>query len=108
MQIMIDISEEVYKEIQDGKMYRSVYDIPQESVKAIKNGTPLPKGHGRLIDADSCLKKAWHNFYSHEDEMEKKDEDYLPIHRLYEQNGFEICQQTIVNAQTVIESDKGE
>lgn len=55
-----------------------------------------------------AVKKTWHNFYNHEDEMEKKDEDYLPIHRLYEQNGFEICQQTIVNAKTVIESDKGE
>lgn len=43
MQIMIDIPDEAYKEIQDGKMYRSVYDIPQESVKAIKKWYTSPE-----------------------------------------------------------------
>lgn len=72
----------------------------------IRNGIPLPKGHGRLIDADKTIATAWTNFYKHEDEWEKKDNDYLPIGRMYDQNGFECCQQTIVNAPTVIEADK--
>lgn len=48
MQIVIDIPEEEYEEI-----------INREDcglhvlTKAIANGTPLPKGHGRLIDADA-------------------------------------------------------
>ena len=37
---------------------------------------------------------------------EEKDEDYVPLHRFYDQNGFECCQQTIVNAPTIIEADK--
>ena len=66
------------------------------------------QGHGRLIDADRTLATAWTNFYKHEDEWEKKDNDYLPIGRFYDQNGFECCQQTIVNAPTIIEADKAE
>ena len=50
MQIIIEIDEETYKDIKRGKIYSSYRDVPQESVVAIANGTPLPKGHGRLIE----------------------------------------------------------
>ena len=53
MQIVIEIDEETYKDIKRGKIYSSYRDVPQESVVAIANGTPLPEGHGRLIDADA-------------------------------------------------------
>lgn len=47
MQIVIDIPEEYYNGIKS---------IPDNQCDAdmliIKYGTPLPKGHGRLIDAD--------------------------------------------------------
>ena len=46
MQILIDISEGDYRKVQDGRASVSMMR------KAIRNGTPLPKGHGRLIDAD--------------------------------------------------------
>lgn len=49
MRIAIDISEETYNEV----CWRGLSLCPrgrEELVKAIKNGTPLPKGHGRLID----------------------------------------------------------
>lgn len=40
-----------------------VIDADTEKVgKAIKNGTPLPKGHGRLIDADE-LKTTFQNHH---------------------------------------------
>ena len=52
MQIVINIDEETYNDIKKGKIYSSFRDVPLESVNAIANGTPLPKGHGRLIDAD--------------------------------------------------------
>ena len=51
MKIVIDISDEKYKVIQDGN-YGGVLD--NGLYYAIKNGTPLPKGHGRLIDADAA------------------------------------------------------
>lgn len=54
MKIVIDISEEDYVYIakkhclpscDDRTLRKNVYEM-------ITNGTPLPKGHGRLIDAD--------------------------------------------------------
>ena len=104
MQIVIDIPEEEYQNYL--KMRPAYPDGVFCYIKAIQNGTPIPKGHGRLIDADKTLATAWTNFYKHEGEWEKKDNDYLPIGRLYDQNGFECCQQTIVNAPTIIEADK--
>ena len=51
MQIVIDIPEEIIKEAKDSPNYYPTYHF-KEIWRAIVNGTPLPKGHGRLIDAD--------------------------------------------------------
>lgn len=48
MQIVIDISEKDYQLMKDGHIPFSILDV-------IMNGTPLPKGHGRLIDADALM-----------------------------------------------------
>ena len=48
MQILIDIPEELYKANLRGLEVGELWDLRV----AIKNGTPLQKGHGRLIDAD--------------------------------------------------------
>ena len=48
MQIVIDIPEEYYNIL---KTYGGM-SVPEE---AILNGILLPKGHGRLIDANSLL-----------------------------------------------------
>ena len=61
MEIVIKIPEECYKQIQ-----KHIFSIAYDAIKtkeekkqveekfnvvlAIKNGTPLPKGHGRLIE----------------------------------------------------------
>ena len=50
MQIVINIDEETYNDIKQGKIYRSYRDVPLESVVAIANGTPLPKCHRRMFD----------------------------------------------------------
>ena len=47
MQIVIDIPKEYYKIITEIPNHQCTADM-----LIIKNGTPLPKGHGRLIDAD--------------------------------------------------------
>ena len=50
MQIVIDMSEEQYKRIcnhTDG-----IYDMTS-LLTIVENGTPLPKGHGDLIDGRS-------------------------------------------------------
>ena len=56
MQIVINIQDDVYKR---ALVYKEVQlasnranDL-SELITAVANGTPLPKGHGRLIDADA-------------------------------------------------------
>lgn len=49
MQIVIDIPDGSYEELNNGQFpAQDTYRL----VAWIKDGTPLPKGHGRLIDAD--------------------------------------------------------
>lgn len=45
MQIVIDIPEEMYQSVLNGTYCGTLYE-------ELKNGTPLPKGHGRLVDID--------------------------------------------------------
>lgn len=53
MQIVIDIPEEMQKALEQGS-FGAKYNI-YDFVGCVMNGTPLPKGHGRLIDADALL-----------------------------------------------------
>ena len=55
MQIVIDIDENLYTRLFDNGVDN--YDDAVDMAKAIRKGTPLPKGHGRLIDADKL--KEW-------------------------------------------------
>jgi hypothetical protein len=54
MQIVIELDDEMYKQISTNI---DVYVLDEVDFilieNAIANGTPLPKGHGRLIDADA-------------------------------------------------------
>ena len=50
-EILIKIPDEIYQSVIDGTYCGSLY-------KEIKNGTPLPKGHGRLIDADALYENS--------------------------------------------------
>lgn len=82
MKIIIDILEEEYQKVQDGRAPVSIMR------NAIKNGIPLPKGHGRLIDADRLR-----SMYS--------------INRA-NFNTVVGIQKWIDNAPTIIEADKAE
>lgn len=50
MKLIVDIPEDMY----DDANILIVKDLP-ELKKIIANGVPLPKGHGRLIDADGLI-----------------------------------------------------
>ena len=53
MQIVIDIDDEDYKRIQDiSDVFNS---LTSRTYSAIRNGTPLPKGHGRILDEKDIL-----------------------------------------------------
>lgn len=53
MQIVIDIPEEMVMALKQGSFGAkyNMYDL----VGCVMNGTPLPKGHGRLIDSDDMI-----------------------------------------------------
>ena len=53
MKVVIEISEEEYKRMKEKKMFGNVTVWKN----AICNGTPLPKGHGRLVDVSEYFKK---------------------------------------------------
>lgn len=51
MQIVIDIPDNTYADIQEHKRHTgfTILDL----INAVRYGTALPKEHGRLIDADN-------------------------------------------------------
>ena len=62
MQIVIDIPEEKYQGIvnmAEEILDASTFCSPRYLYKAVLNGTPLPKGHGRLIDTEKLLNTFW-------------------------------------------------
>ena len=55
MQIVIELSESDFEDI---KKHSGSYSFGE----AIKNGVVLPRGHGRLIDADAVKNIAWFSY----------------------------------------------
>lgn len=55
MQIVIDIDDRLYNRIK--YLEPKADTMLDEFMRSIQKGTPLPKGHGRLIDADALWKK---------------------------------------------------
>lgn len=51
MKIVIDIDENLYTRLFDNGVDN--YDDAADMATAIRKGTSLPEGHGRLIDADA-------------------------------------------------------
>ena len=84
MQIVIDISEELYKASQ---MFDDRYEYTaQIPFTVIKNGTPLPKGHGRLID----------------------ESDLIPDSDYEDGDFYAVSIGAISSAPTIVEADKDE
>lgn len=55
MKLIIDISERAYESIKSCGYVSCDFNM----IKAIREGIPLPKGHGRLVDTDTLKKKAF-------------------------------------------------
>lgn len=57
MKLVIEIPEEDYNKIEpflNGETIKVGFNL-FKALEIIKNGKPLPKGHGRLIDADALI-----------------------------------------------------
>lgn len=56
MQVVINISKKKYNEIKEWHIITYGDSFVRDLIRRIKNGTPLPEHHGRLIDADAIQK----------------------------------------------------
>ena len=56
IELVIKIPEEIRKAIFDG-VYCGIAD--KRLFDAIKNGTPLPEGHGNIVDIDTLIDMFW-------------------------------------------------
>ena len=64
MQIVIDIPEGEYNEIEpflNGEPIKGGFSLFR-ALELIKNGTPLPKGHGRLTDLDELINFTYNTY----------------------------------------------
>lgn len=96
MQIVIDIPEEYHENLL--KNYRfSSEEIPIVSL-AIATGTPLPKGHGRLIDADA-INEQYYSIYIDAMNCSNKPSDKYLLDK------WSVCLDT---SPTIIEADEVE
>ncbi len=63
MKVVIDIPPQTWALIKEGT-------IPVRAYECIVKGTPLPKGHGRLIDADALYEQYAYADYNFDMAME--------------------------------------
>lgn len=94
MQLIIDIDCDYFEYI---KEFVKKVDTDCEPWAAIANGTPLPEGHGNLIDSNYLL------------DILKCDEYETCSWRNCSECNREKCikERTIANAPVIIEADKG-
>lgn len=107
MQIVINIGEHnknVIDRFVNGEGFEVLpTPIVDDVIRAVRNGTPLPKGHGRLIDADYLRDVALlHNWHGN-------DKNYVPYS---DRKGYRLRErevdEAILNAPTIIKADKEE
>ena len=84
MKIVIDINEHIYEQIMaDSEVYVLDNEVDRILIEnAIYNGTPLPKHHGRLIDADRLTRAEiiplWYHLPNGDIACPKVDIDHAP------------------------------
>lgn len=99
MKIVIDINEEDYKKIlanADIVNKRKKHTLEE----AVLNGTPLPKGHGRLIDGDELDGVMYHEAFEKDTDLQKCDSGCWVRYKMFENK--------MADAPTIIEADKEE
>lgn len=88
IEIIVRLEDELYEQCKNTKLTEENEGFDFHIIKSVANGTPLPKGHGDLIDRGE-LKT---HFIGTEQETDL--EVYL--------------EPTIINAPPIIKADKGE
>ena len=91
IELVVKIPEEMYKWVNDVNKFFDDYRT-SDFIDLVKNGTPLPKGHGDLKDTDAICKDII-------SALGIRDENYLL-------EAEEAVYKRIKNAPTIIEADK--
>lgn len=77
MQLVIDINENDYKTLMINGGNCSV-SMAERIIDSVYQGKKLPKGHGRLIDADELKKHKYHDSDRHENAVSVAQIDWQP------------------------------
>ena len=79
IELVIKINENIWKRICDSQSVPDMLNIDiVNGLNAIKNGTPLPKGHGKLFDADMIESHDEYDGQGFTKSVYKDDIDSLP------------------------------
>ena len=82
--IVIDISDRVYNRIQSLEPRKDGVMLLDTLMCAVQDGTPLPEGHGRLIDADAFIKEKTEIFCENCDRRRGMKNGKLTKHFVYD------------------------
>jgi hypothetical protein len=79
IELVIKIPEEMMSYINKNE-FNAISEAAYGSMAmlAIQNGTPLPKGHGRLIDADELKEHKYHDNHRYENAVAVAYIDWAP------------------------------
>lgn len=94
MELVIKLNDETYKEVIDRTEFDTLV-LGIKLIEAVQNGTLLPKGHGRLIDATDLLKMT----ESYKSELGRLKADP------FVKSGIETVESFIKEMQTIIEAE---
>lgn len=103
MKLVIDIPNYDYEYITNGCIVPIKFD--NHIYEAIRSGTPLPKGHGDLIDRndyDKRLESIW-KFYHGDETIHDTVDDF----DLRFADGVSRAREALNDAPTIIEADGG-
>ena len=95
IELVIKIPKEQYNAIKSNLYNTFPAEMKEWGLEAIRNGTPLPKGHGRLIDADALNTRM-------EQRMDRIGDD----ESIWEASNVKTALDIL--APTIIEADKAE
>lgn len=93
MQIVIDIPEELISEIDDENYQGIISWYDTALYCAIKDGTPLPKGHGKIIDYGYVVDAI---------------DDWVNAEEYRYTNATDYLRKRVANTPIIIEADKAE
>lgn len=97
IELVIKIPKDIYERCQNYELHCGEAEVLEGSVA---NGTPLPTGHGRLIDADKLKVELECGIRA--GNYEEGYEEYAHI------NDMDDCVDAVTYADTIVEADKAE